>query len=290
MKHKKTTFILQLFSRSTAIGLRVYREEGTDGFQDTAETEAFTQMINDVFDSLNAKLPKEGIRANSPKIQVSNTFKPWFIRLFFRLNCLCGIIFLELIHFNDVAFCISLNFSQVIKDFLVMLDTTEFNHNTKNTLLFASRQTTESLRVTLLSIIDIIDELHKAGVPYVLTAKLNQDPLEVMCPGPLYHMESTQIFNVKKCAKMLSFTKCVNLASCTKYHGVGRIFLPLHRRVRGRGREEGKCWCGLRLGKGAPLLQYTRANSLVYTGHTEMCLMRSFFVCADSFRNRLMAF
>ncbi|KAH8033451.1 hypothetical protein HPB51_012904 [Rhipicephalus microplus] len=65
---------------------------------------------------------------------------------------------------------------KVIKDFLVML--TEFNHNTKNTLLFASRQTTESLRVTLLSIIDIIDELHKAGVPYVLTAKLNQDPLE----------------------------------------------------------------------------------------------------------------
>ncbi|KAH8020274.1 hypothetical protein HPB51_025764 [Rhipicephalus microplus] len=67
---------------------------------------------------------------------------------------------------------------QVIKDFLVVLDTTEFNHNTKNTLLFASRQTTESLRVTLLSITDIIDELHKAGVPYVLTAKLNQDPLE----------------------------------------------------------------------------------------------------------------
>ncbi|KAH9367171.1 hypothetical protein HPB48_014753 [Haemaphysalis longicornis] len=101
----------------------VYREEGTDGFQDTAETEAFTRMINDVFDALNAKLPMEGIRANSPKIQV-------------------------------------------IEDFFVMLDTTEFNHNTKNTLLLASRQTTESLRVTLLSIIDIIDELHKAGVPY----------------------------------------------------------------------------------------------------------------------------
>ncbi|XP_077550724.1 uncharacterized protein LOC144163958 [Haemaphysalis longicornis] len=93
-----------LFSRSTAIGLHVYREEGTDVFQDTAETNAFTRMINDVFDALNAKLPKEGIRANSPKIQV-------------------------------------------IKDFLVMLDTTEFTHNTKNTLLFASRQTTESLRL-----------------------------------------------------------------------------------------------------------------------------------------------
>ncbi|KAH8036774.1 hypothetical protein HPB51_005263 [Rhipicephalus microplus] len=37
--------------------------------QDTADTEAFTQMINDVFDSLNSKLPKEGIRANSAKIQ-----------------------------------------------------------------------------------------------------------------------------------------------------------------------------------------------------------------------------
>ncbi|KAH8026327.1 hypothetical protein HPB51_019566 [Rhipicephalus microplus] len=129
-------------------------------------TEAHVQPTN--FQKMNVRLA----------VQVSNTFEPWFIRLFFRLNCLGGIIFLELIHFNDVAFCISLNFSRVIKDFLVMLDTTEFNHNMKNTLLFASRQITESLRVSLLSIIDIIDELHKAGVPYVLTAKLNQDPLE----------------------------------------------------------------------------------------------------------------
>lgn len=48
-------------------------------------------------------------------------------------------------------------------------------------ILFASRQTMESLRVTLLSVLDIIEELLAAGgTLYVLTAKLNQDPLEVI--------------------------------------------------------------------------------------------------------------
>lgn len=75
---------------------------------------------------------------------------------------------------------------QVIKDFLIMLDITEENHRHRNMLLFASRQTTESLRVTLLSVLDTIDELHKSGIPYVLTVKLNQDPLEVADIPVLY--------------------------------------------------------------------------------------------------------
>ncbi|KAG0422680.1 hypothetical protein HPB47_001513 [Ixodes persulcatus] len=73
--------------------------------------------------------------------------------------------------------------TQVIKDYLQMLNETERNHCHQNMLLFASRQTVESLRVTLLSVLDIIEELHKAGVTYVLTAKLNQDPLEQTTRG-----------------------------------------------------------------------------------------------------------
>lgn len=80
------------------------------------------------------------------------------------------------VHF--IGACVVIPF-QVIKDYLEMLDETERNHCNRNMLLFASRQTVESLRVTLLSILDIIDELLEEGVPYVLTAKLNQDPLEV---------------------------------------------------------------------------------------------------------------
>ncbi|KAH8033865.1 hypothetical protein HPB51_016637 [Rhipicephalus microplus] len=104
----------------------------------------------------------------------------WFIKKLEDL--LTGCFSCEQLHADSILDVLTIVkarlWQEVIKDFLVMLDTTEFNQNAKNTLLFASRQTTESLRVTLLSIIDIIDELHKAGVPYVLTAKLNQDLLE----------------------------------------------------------------------------------------------------------------
>lgn len=60
-----------------------------------------------------------------------------------------------------------------------MLNTTERNAVKKNLKLFASQQTMESLRVTLLSTIDVTAFLLAQGANYVLTAKLNQDPLEV---------------------------------------------------------------------------------------------------------------
>lgn len=60
-----------------------------------------------------------------------------------------------------------------------MLNTTERNAVKKNLKLFASQQTMESLRVTLLSTIDVTALLLAQGANYVLTAKLNQDPLEV---------------------------------------------------------------------------------------------------------------
>ncbi|KAH8033773.1 hypothetical protein HPB51_016228 [Rhipicephalus microplus] len=125
----------QLFSRSTAAGIKLYREAKVPGMEDSEGTETFTRMVNDLFDALNIKLPSRGVRRHSKEIQI-------------------------------------------LKDFLEMLNTTERNAVKENLKLFASQQTTESLRVTLLSTIDVIAFLLAQGANYVLTAKLNQDPLE----------------------------------------------------------------------------------------------------------------
>ncbi|XP_077512635.1 uncharacterized protein LOC144123741 [Amblyomma americanum] len=160
----------QLFSRSVAIGLKFYKEQREPGFEGTEGTEKFTLLMNELFDALNAKCPIEGIRRNSPKIKVSSfmVIVPEIFKLYRQaVKLTCGILFYR---FPYV--------SRVIRDFLDLLNTTERNTIRENTKLFASQQTTESLRVTLLSVLDIIALLHQKEVLYVLTAKLNQDPLE----------------------------------------------------------------------------------------------------------------
>lgn len=100
-------------------------------------------LVNNLFDALNAKIPDEGIRINSPQIRI-------------------------------------------IEEFLEMLNSTEKGCKDNNTKMFTSQMTAESLRVTLMSVLDIVEFLHSQGVRYVLTAKLNQDPLEVsiyLCCG-----------------------------------------------------------------------------------------------------------
>jgi len=44
---------------------------------------------------------------------------------------------------------------------------------------FLTPETAEGLRVTLQSTLDIIEYLHSIGYQYILTAKINQDRLEV---------------------------------------------------------------------------------------------------------------
>ncbi|KAL3226633.1 hypothetical protein MRX96_024833 [Rhipicephalus microplus] len=59
-----------LFSRSVAIGMKIYREQREPGLKDSEGTEMFTMQVNDLFDVLNAKHPATGIRKNSPKIKL----------------------------------------------------------------------------------------------------------------------------------------------------------------------------------------------------------------------------
>ncbi|KAG0420670.1 hypothetical protein HPB47_003359 [Ixodes persulcatus] len=128
---------VQLFSHSTACGLKVYQRLKYPGLEDCGGTVEFTKRINDVFDALNVKLPSRGIKEDSKEIKI-------------------------------------------ITDFLELVDETEHNHNTRGTVMFASPVTMQSLRVTLASVRDLISDLLRCGAHYVLTGKLNQDPLEAI--------------------------------------------------------------------------------------------------------------
>lgn len=67
----------QLFSRSVATGLSVYRRLKVPGFADSVGTEKFTSLLNDLFDILNVKVPEAGIKKGSPRIKVSKeTYVP----------------------------------------------------------------------------------------------------------------------------------------------------------------------------------------------------------------------
>lgn len=134
--------------------------------EESEDTETFTRILNDVFDTLNTKLPSRGIRRNSEEIQASN--QPLFVEP--SRTSTYTIAWLHYL-FSDFFF-------QIIKDFLDVLNLTERNAVEKGTKLFASQLTMESLRVTLLSTLDIISYLFDKEAVYVLTAKLNQDPLE----------------------------------------------------------------------------------------------------------------
>lgn len=59
----------------------MYREAKVPGFEHSEGTEAFTKII-DRFDALNVKLPSQGIRPGSEKIQVINQL------VIFALSCL----------------------------------------------------------------------------------------------------------------------------------------------------------------------------------------------------------
>ncbi|XP_075751644.1 uncharacterized protein LOC142817793 isoform X1 [Rhipicephalus microplus] len=126
---------VQLFSRSTAIGLKVYLWLEEPDLKDCHGTAQFTLMVNNLFDALNVKLPKFGITSSSKEVEV-------------------------------------------IQEFLDAVNTTEENHITNGTVMFASQVTMESLRVTLASVRDLITDLLSKGARYVLTGKLNEDPLE----------------------------------------------------------------------------------------------------------------
>lgn len=130
----------QLFSKSTADGLELYQPH-VDSLKDCNPTIAFTRTINDLFDLLNSRVPKDGIWMNSKqdKLKKLQETSKWL---------------------------------DTWESYVRTLP----EHKQK---LFLSRQTSQGLRVSLKSTFDLATILLSEGFSYVLTGKFCQDPLEM---------------------------------------------------------------------------------------------------------------
>ncbi|ODM92117.1 Transposable element P transposase [Orchesella cincta] len=66
---------LHIFSNSTAVGLKTYRDIACNPlFKNSEPTEKFTKIMNDLFDSCNARAPPLGIRPNDKKYTIISEF------------------------------------------------------------------------------------------------------------------------------------------------------------------------------------------------------------------------
>jgi len=81
--------IFQLFSKSTADGLELYQPH-VDSLKDANATIEFTRKINNLFDLLNSRVPKDGIWMHSKqdklKVMMETVFDI-FIDLYDCANC-----------------------------------------------------------------------------------------------------------------------------------------------------------------------------------------------------------
>lgn len=57
--------LLQIFSKSVAVGLKRYLDNGYAQFKGCEGTIEFCQHMNDIFDALNRKHPNEGLTPQS---------------------------------------------------------------------------------------------------------------------------------------------------------------------------------------------------------------------------------
>lgn len=125
---------------------------------DCEATIIFSKRINDLFDALNRRYSLEGIRENSNDFKVSKT--------------------------SAIACVVTLSLWYNCK---VLEDSLQFLNKWENMVIdgkikdeeFLTRSTADGLRVTILSTIELSNYLLKNKFKYVLTAKMNQDPLEV---------------------------------------------------------------------------------------------------------------
>lgn len=59
-----------MFSKSVAAGLRTYRNQKVEGLKRSEETEKFCIMLNKLFDALNRKNPRQGVKSTGSDFEV----------------------------------------------------------------------------------------------------------------------------------------------------------------------------------------------------------------------------
>ncbi|KAL5237998.1 hypothetical protein ACI65C_005408, partial [Semiaphis heraclei] len=183
MKQFIRTKLTMLFSNSVAVGLRFYRDIEPDFFEDSVETEQCTLMLNNLFDAMNRKFLKKGIKQNSHDLE--------------------GFI--------------------VLKEGKQWLDSCESNYDYGNIRadVFLTQQTTEGLRVIIQHYIDItLYLLDECNFSYVLTSKMNQDNLEKFfgvirqIAGPIDHLSTPTFLQLYRMLNVYSLLKPPKSRNC----------------------------------------------------------------------------
>lgn len=128
----------QLFSNSVAKGIQFYARIGETRLCNAEATVEFTLFLNNLFDALNRRFPREGLTLGCKDFLVIESASKWLDE--WEQEVVNG---------------------DIPKDF------------------FLTPSTAEGLRVTLKSVLELSRYLlTECNFKYVLTSKMNQDPLE----------------------------------------------------------------------------------------------------------------
>ncbi|XP_077547565.1 uncharacterized protein LOC144159739 [Haemaphysalis longicornis] len=130
---------VQLFSGSTASAMEIYsKQEGCQKLHNSAGTYDFTKQMNDLFDCLNSRTPQD-------------------------------------VQYNEAEHIATLKANiKWLEDCCTYIESLPKQRQ----VCFLSKPTCGALRITLHSMVALIDRLLKSGFRYVLVVNLGQDPLE----------------------------------------------------------------------------------------------------------------
>ncbi|KAL1424099.1 hypothetical protein MTO96_003598 [Rhipicephalus appendiculatus] len=130
---------VQLFSESTASGMEFYaRRDECKKLHMSAATVQFTRRMNDLYDCLNTKRPQQVQYNEAEHITTLKENIKWLDRWYEYIQTLPK----------------------------------------QRQICFLSKPTSEALRLTLHSVVALIEYLLKSGFQYVLVGNFGQDPLE----------------------------------------------------------------------------------------------------------------
>lgn len=128
----------QVFSRSMASGIEFYRNHGVRSLGGSEATQEFTLFRNNLFDALNRRFPREGVTKDGFDLGILSQGLEWLDNWEKELPN-----------------------GNIIKE------------------MFLTKSTAEGLRITLRSTKELCEVLlHEHKFRYILTNKMNQDPIE----------------------------------------------------------------------------------------------------------------
>ncbi|KAL4091679.1 hypothetical protein QTP88_026332 [Uroleucon formosanum] len=177
----RVRLMTQVFSRSMACGIEFYRRRKVIGLGGSEETQKFILLLNNLFDTLNCRYTAEGITKSSKNFKIMEDAEIW-------LN----------------------NWETNVKK-------TKLSQNE-----FLTSSTAKGLCVTIRSSIELSKYLlYNRGFSYVLTGKMNQDPLETFfgiirqAAGPNDHPTGPTFLHLYRILSIYSVLRPPKSGNCT---------------------------------------------------------------------------